>query len=142
MSMFPCLALAHCIPLNFPGCWCLIIIFLSFSLLCTLVVALEIKEIPFETEAQLRIKGTARTPDILLSCPVGVKVPTRRNENKNKGSKNVVLSRENNISTYEWKIVCWIDSKVSWLISGCGSISSVTLHTNPVFGYFMIKLDF
>jgi len=73
--------------------------------------ALSSMKIPFETEAQLRIKGTARTPDILLSCPVGVKVPTRRNENKNKGSKNVVLSRENNISTYEWKIVCWIDSK-------------------------------
>ena len=30
--------------------------------------------IPFETEEQLRQRGTAKTPDVLLSCPVGIKV--------------------------------------------------------------------
>eukprot|EP00550_Attheya_septentrionalis_P004605 CAMPEP_0198290534 /NCGR_PEP_ID=MMETSP1449-20131203/8359_1 /TAXON_ID=420275 /ORGANISM="Attheya septentrionalis, Strain CCMP2084" /LENGTH=368 /DNA_ID=CAMNT_0043989043 /DNA_START=158 /DNA_END=1264 /DNA_ORIENTATION=- len=49
--------------------------------------------IPFETETELRIRGTPRTPDILFSCPVGIRVP-KRNEN-----------------TFEWKVVCWIDSK-------------------------------
>merc|ERR1712032_659322 len=43
--------------------------------------------IPFESESQLRKKGSARTPDVVLSSPVGVKI----------GS--------------EWLIVCWIDSK-------------------------------
>lgn len=52
-------------------------------------------DIPFETESQLRDKGSSRTPDILLQCPIGVKV----------GS--------------EWRVVCWIDSKVcqlSWFV--------------------------
>ena len=44
--------------------------------------------IPFMTESQLRERGSARTPDILLDCPISVQV--------------------NN----EWKVVCWIDSKV------------------------------
>lgn len=29
-------------------------------------------DIPFETEAKLHARGTAKTPDILLSCPVGI----------------------------------------------------------------------
>eukprot|EP00536_Pseudo-nitzschia_multiseries_P001752 jgi/Psemu1/181823/e_gw1.22.195.1 len=41
----------------------------------------------FESEAKLRAKGSSRTPDAVLSCPISVKV----------GS--------------EWHIVCWIDSK-------------------------------
>jgi CDAN1-interacting nuclease 1 len=48
--------------------------------------------IPFETEEQLRERGSARTPDILLSIPVGVKVTSPN-------------------GTSEWKVVCWIDSK-------------------------------
>ena len=47
-----------------------------------------IVDIPFENESQLRDKGSARTPDIVLQIPIGVKV----------GS--------------EWRVVCWIDSKV------------------------------
>jgi hypothetical protein len=47
-------------------------------------------EIPFETETQLRERGSSRTPDVLLTCPIGVRLPT----------------------TGEWKVVCWIDSKV------------------------------
>ncbi|OEU20551.1 hypothetical protein FRACYDRAFT_167013 [Fragilariopsis cylindrus CCMP1102] len=43
--------------------------------------------IPFESEAQLRQKGSARTPDVVLSSPIGVQI----------GS--------------EWQVVCWIDSK-------------------------------
>ena len=51
-------------------------------------------DIPFETETELRERGTARTPDILLSCPVGIQVPKRSGEG------------------LEWKVVSWIDSKV------------------------------
>eukprot|EP00534_Pseudo-nitzschia_fraudulenta_P004946 CAMPEP_0201121594 /NCGR_PEP_ID=MMETSP0850-20130426/5449_1 /ASSEMBLY_ACC=CAM_ASM_000622 /TAXON_ID=183588 /ORGANISM="Pseudo-nitzschia fraudulenta, Strain WWA7" /LENGTH=214 /DNA_ID=CAMNT_0047388103 /DNA_START=261 /DNA_END=905 /DNA_ORIENTATION=+ len=43
--------------------------------------------IPFESEAQLREKGSARTPDVVLSCPISVQVDS------------------------EWHIVYWIDSK-------------------------------
>ena len=48
--------------------------------------------IPFETESQLREKGSARTPDILLSLPIAFRIQS------------------------EWKVVCWIDSKVRKLI--------------------------
>lgn len=44
--------------------------------------------IPFETESDLRDKGSSRTPDILLQCPIGVRFGE------------------------EWRVVCWIDSKV------------------------------
>ena len=56
---------------------------------CFLLRRWRFPGIPFETEAELREKGTSRTPDVLLSCPIGVRV----------GS--------------EWKVVCWIDSKVT-----------------------------
>ena len=45
--------------------------------------------IPFETETHLRQRGVSKTPDILLTCPIGVQIP----------------------STKEWKVICWIDSK-------------------------------
>ena len=61
--------------------------------------------IPFESEADLRIKGTSRTPDILLSCPVGIKVPVVQ-----KNSKGGVDATESN----EWRTICWIDSKVRY----------------------------
>ncbi|KAG7336821.1 TPD sequence-motif-containing protein [Nitzschia inconspicua] len=48
---------------------------------------LRTRGIPFESETQLREKGTSKTPDVLLSCPIGVEV----------GS--------------QWRIVNWIDSK-------------------------------
>lgn len=55
----------------------------------------ELKElgIPFETEAILRGRGTSRTPDILLSCPLGVQV-----------------QKEDGSGT-SWKMITWIDSK-------------------------------
>ena len=34
-------------------------------------------DIPFETEAELRVRGTARTPDVLLSIPLGIRVRRR-----------------------------------------------------------------
>jgi hypothetical protein len=43
--------------------------------------------VEFETETELRDKGTSRTPDILLLSPLAIK----------DGS--------------EWKIIQWIDSK-------------------------------
>lgn len=70
--------------------------------------ALLSMNIPFETEAQLRIKGTARTPDILLSCPVGVRI--RRRWPK-QSTVNGNLAAAEDSDEYEWKVVCWIDSK-------------------------------
>ena len=64
-----------------------------------------IKEIPFETETDLRIKGTSRTPDILLSYPIGVKVPIARSDS------NAAYKR-NDDDAFEWRTICWIDSKV------------------------------
>jgi AraC-like DNA-binding protein len=52
--------------------------------------------IPFETEADLRDRGTARTPDVLLSCPLGIQV------SKKDGSG------------VAWKMIGWIDSKVEY----------------------------
>jgi len=51
-------------------------------------------DISFENEEQLRDRGTARTPDVLLSVPLGIEV----------------LKKDS--SGTEWKIICWIDSKV------------------------------
>ena len=49
--------------------------------------------IPFESEAQLRERGSSRTPDVVLSCPIGMKVNS------------------------EWYVVCWIDSKVRAIVT-------------------------
>jgi hypothetical protein len=62
---------------------------------------LRAKDIPFESEEQLRKRGTSRTPDVLLSCPVGVWRPKRHGAGQ------------------EWAVVCWIDSKVSLLRDAC-----------------------
>jgi len=68
--------------------------------------------IPFETEEQLRKRGTAKTPDVLLSCPVGLKVRKKKSPHTIQQSPSRVqpgnFEREDE---YEWKIVCWIDSK-------------------------------
>lgn len=80
--------------------------------------ALEAMDIPFETENDLRIKGTARTPDVLLSTPVGMKVPKRSSTSRKllldgneehfaKGN----VGEDDDEEEYEWKVVCWIDSK-------------------------------
>ena len=101
--------------------------------------------IPFETEAELRIRGTAKTPDVLLSCPMGIRVNCRKNvndeetvtaqQNDQQQQQQIQLQGEENNGTtpishlqkrgsvnllndddesdeYEWKIICWIDSKV------------------------------
>jgi len=108
---------------------------------------LQSMSIPFETEAELRIRGTAKTPDVLLSCPVGIRVHTRRknvndeeteiakqndqqqqqqiqlqgDENngttpiphlQKRGSVNL-LNDDDDSDEFEWKIICWIDSKVT-----------------------------
>lgn len=52
-------------------------------------------DIPFETEADLRDRGTSKTPDVLLGTPLGIEVPTIDG------------------SSVEWQMICWIDSKVS-----------------------------
>ena len=79
-------------------------------------------DIPFETENDLRIKGTARTPDVLLSTPVGMKVPKRSStsrkllldESDGHLAQRKDTSSEDGEEEYEWKVVCWIDSKVRW----------------------------
>ena len=72
----------------------------------------------------MRVRGTARTPDILLSCPVGIRV--RKKESGQRPHRNddvlqdeSIVNHQNILSLdddddddYEWKIVCWIDSKV------------------------------
>mmetsp|Transcript_32486 Transcript_32486/g.71310 ORF Transcript_32486/g.71310 Transcript_32486/m.71310 type:complete len:388 (+) Transcript_32486:41-1204(+) len=74
--------------------------------------ALEAMKIPFETENDLRIKGTSRTPDVLLSCPVGMKVPKRSSTRRKLSLGNNSCDIEEDIEEeYEWKVVCWIDSK-------------------------------
>ncbi|KAL7522883.1 hypothetical protein ACHAWX_007617 [Stephanocyclus meneghinianus] len=73
-------------------------------------------KIPFETEEELRARGTARTPDILLSCPVGLQV---RKPNYNQNATYMENSDE-----YEWKMICWIDSKALY--------GDVDTHTNTV----------
>jgi hypothetical protein len=107
-------------------------------------------DIPFETEAELRVRGTARTPDVLLSIPLGIRVRRRIRDNSSRqnlflttnddgggdpddematpqrllfGEKDVKISparkRPGTIDDYlkddddyEWKSICWIDSKV------------------------------
>lgn len=51
-------------------------------------------DIPFESEADLKSQGTSKTPDVLLSSPIGVQVPNATGD------------------AMEWKMICWIDSKV------------------------------
>ena len=73
------------------------------------------EDIPFETEEELRVRGNAKTPDILLSCPVGVRV--RRKGLQGPVYADLDSGEEGDIdldddAVYEWKTVCWIDSKV------------------------------
>ena len=95
--------------------------------------------IPFETEEELRERGTAKTPDILLSCPVGIKVRRKGinqmddvrkslySENLEGGEVEEGAQFEQGAignrnadnwdefqddEEFEWKVVCWIDSKV------------------------------
>ena len=98
------------------------IIFLNISSKnCVPVPLFYSTDIPFETENDLRIKGTARTPDVLLSTPVGMKVPKRSSTsrkllldgNEDHFAKGDVGEGDDE-EEYEWKVVCCIDSKVRW----------------------------
>eukprot|EP00979_Chaetoceros_neogracilis_P015092 scaffold5365_cov165-Chaetoceros_neogracile.AAC.2 len=71
--------------------------------------SLRSMNIPFETEEELRAKGTSRTPDILFSCPMAVKVHKRLLSNSRHGIGNVMVDEID--SNYIWKMICWIDSK-------------------------------
>jgi len=142
---------------------------------------LQSMDIPFETEADLRVRGTARTPDVLLSIPLGIRVRKGRNNrdnganntlrmamenpshtsNNNKGEgaileDEIIMPRKmlfdeekhvettvqkkhqrlindddcqqhddtNNDDEYEWKTICWIDSKALF--------GDIETHTNSV----------
>lgn len=67
----------------------------SFSLFAT--------ALSYENEEQLRNRGTSRTPDVLLSSPLGIQVMKKDG------------------SGMEWKMITWIDSKVGmhFLRFGC-----------------------
>jgi len=107
-------------------------------------------DIPFETEAELRVRGTARTPDVLLSIPLGIRVRRRMWDDSSRrdlfratkdegvgvqddematpqrlifeekdGNTSPARKRGSTIDEYlkddddyEWKSICWIDSKV------------------------------
>jgi len=107
-------------------------------------------DIPYEAEAELRMRGTARTPDILLSCPMGIRVRRKesscstmirgdgaivqgqRHQEKEVDDRSSFLKRQSLINLedgeddeeYEWKIICWIDSKALF--------GDVETHTNNV----------
>lgn len=96
--------------------------------------------VPFETEDDLRRRGTAKTPDVLLLTPVGMKVRKRRGREKVEVGDDTVARLEDRFAEatvvddsgmglgedhaekdkgygededgYEWKMICWIDSKV------------------------------
>ena len=89
----------------------------------SLIVSFFLKKgIPFETEEDLREKGTARTPDILLSIPIAIPMHgstiTTTNKNKyfnTKTSPTTIHDQDgdnnNNNTDIHWKVICWIDSK-------------------------------
>jgi hypothetical protein len=62
----------------------------------------------FETEAELRLQGKPKTPDVLLLFPMGVKVQ----------------------SNHEWQIIHWIDSKAMF-----GDISTFEQNSEQLQGY-------
>ena len=82
-------------------------------------------DIPFETERELRERGTAKTPDILFKCPIAIQVPRRiddvegrRNSTSLYGarkeeSQNISSSSYDTIEQdgMDWKIIHWVDSK-------------------------------
>ena len=73
--------------------------------------------IPFETESSLRARGSAKTPDILLSCPMAVQVPktkivaTRAMANNKINNDASLDDDDDDDDAMEWKIIGWIDSK-------------------------------
>jgi Protein of unknown function TPD sequence-motif len=71
--------------------------------------------IPFETEDQLRERGTSKTPDILLSTPVAVQIHRTNEENEKSKSSRIDENKEKVEEEETWRIVCWIDSKVGIL---------------------------
>lgn len=80
--------------------------------------------IPFETEEQLRKRGTAKTPDVLLSCPIGLKVRKKKPPHPIQQSPSRIPGNFEKEDEYEWKIICWIDSKALF--------GDVDTHTNSV----------
>jgi hypothetical protein len=78
-------------------------------------------DIPFETEEQLRAKGSSRTPDILFSCPVALKVHKKLLSNSRHGAETIMIDEDD--SNYVWKMVCWIDSKVWMATRTCLSLN-------------------
>ncbi|KAL7573182.1 hypothetical protein ACA910_018842 [Epithemia clementina (nom. ined.)] len=68
-------------------------------------------DIPFETEEDLREKGTARTPDILLSCPIAIPAASSLAAGTGALHNNTDLAASENRNPKEWNVICWIDSK-------------------------------
>jgi len=62
-------------------------------------------DIPYDSEAKLRGDGSSRTPDVLLSVPIAVR-----------------LSEDGTGSEEKWSIINWIDSKVHNIVL-CGTCS-------------------
>lgn len=84
--------------------------------------ALSSMNIPFETEEELRKKGTSRTPDILLSCPVAIKVHKSIYPDSQDSFRH--RSDDDAGNDFVWKMVSWIDSKAMY--------GDVTIHQSSV----------
>ena len=88
--------------------------------------------IPFQTESQLRVLGSSRTPDILLQVPIAIKVYRNKKEKKKKNDDQIDVNSttakpessskegieevhstngDEDDEDFEWKVICWIDSK-------------------------------
>jgi len=74
---------------------------------------LRLMNISIETEGQLRIKGTARTPDILLLNPVAIRVPLCSKSSLFQTKKTETTGKTIIDNEEDWKTISWIDSKVS-----------------------------
>jgi len=68
--------------------------FVGFEHEIMLQQVLKAMGIPFENEFNLRMKGTAKTPDVFLSIPLAVRI-----------------NDKNDAKEETWKVICWIDSK-------------------------------
>ena len=96
---------------------CISVATIRISLTNIIVIVVVAIDIPFETEMELRVRGTSRTPDILFSCPVAIQVPKRilspANRSSVQGIKDKHMDADASEEDFVWKMICWIDSKVS-----------------------------
>ena len=93
-----------------------------------LIKLLKEKNMCFETESELRIRGKPKTPDILFLIPMGLKSDMydnihTNNINNNEGDndefsiENSVTLNNSDIDNNNYYVINWIDSKAMVLYS-------------------------